>query len=123
MKKIVILLLVVSLLLPAAAFALDREVDPYYGYAHIEIAKDGSPFMSVIYFAEDQTCYFLTQLFRHDEPGLGRAYVGTWGYTADGDVFAKTGDNTTRTFKISSLGSIVDMDTMEVFERFDGLMK
>lgn len=123
MKKLFAVILILALLLPAASLALDREIDFYYGYAHIEIAKDGSPFMSVIYFAEDQTCYYLTQLFRHDEPGLGRAYVGTWGYTADGDVFAKTGDNTSRTFAISSLGAIVDKETMEVFDRFDALMK
>lgn len=123
MKKLLALILILSLLIPAASFALDREVDPYYGYAHIEVSKDGTPFMSVIYFAENQTCYFLTQMFWADEPGLGRAYIGTWGYTADGDVYAKTGDNTDITFAISSLGSLVDKETMDVYEPFSCLMK
>ena len=123
MKRIVTLFLVLALALPAAACASDPEVSEYYGYGHIEIAKDGSPYISIIYFAPDQTCYYTTQLFRHDEPGLGRSYVGTWGYTADGHVFAKTGENTTRTFTITSAGGIVDKDTMEVFIMFDALMK
>ena len=123
MKKLIALSLILAVLLPAAALAFDRELDTDYGYAHMEIAKDGSPFMAVIYFAEDQTCYYLAQMFRQDEPGLGRAYVGIWGYTSDGSIFAKVGENTTRTFKISSLGGLVDMDTMEVFESFSTLMK
>lgn len=123
MKRFFLFLLSLSLMLPAAALALDREVDPYYGYAHIEVSKDGVPFMTVIYFSEDQTCYYLTQLFQSDGVGLGRAYVGMWGYTADGEVFAKTGDNTTRTFHITSLDDLVDVETMEVFERFSALMK
>ena len=123
MKKILSFILILVLVFPALAFAEEYEIDEFYGYAHMEVSADGSPVMYMIYFAPDQTCYFTVQSFRHEEPGLGRAYVGTWGYTADGDVFAKTGDNTSRTFAISSLGSIVDKETMEVFDRFDALMK
>lgn len=123
MKKLMTITLILALLLPAVCLAETNQVDEYYGYAHMEVAKDGSPFMSVIYFAPDQNCYFLTQMFWHDEPGLGRAYVGTWGYTADGLVFAKTGENTSKTFKVTSLGSVVDTETMEVYISFDALMK
>lgn len=123
MKKLIALILAVALLLPAAAFALD-EIDTDYGYAHMEVTRDGSPYMAVIYFAEDHTCYYLAQMFRHDEPGLGRAYIGTWEYTDEGYVFAKIGDNTSITFKVvSSLHAIVDRTTMEVYDRFDALMK
>ena len=123
MKKLLAVILILAMLLPAAATALEREVDYYYGYGHIEVTKSGTPFIAVIYFAEDQTCYYLAQMFKSDEPGLGRAYVGTWGYTADGKVFAKIGENTSATFSISSLGSIIDTETMDVYEKFDALMK
>jgi len=122
MKRFVTLFLALALILPAASLAADPEVSKYCGYAHIEIAKDGSPVVTVIYFAQDQTCYYLAQAFRHDETGLGRSYIGTWGYTADGNVFAKTGDNTSRTFGIASDGSLVDKETWEVFSMFDALM-
>lgn len=124
MRKLIALVLILVLALPAAAFADDvREVDYYYGYGHIEIAKDGSPYMSIIYFAQDHTCYYLTQMFWHDEPGLGRSYIGTWEYTDNGEVFAKTGNNTSMTLHITMFGSLVDTETMAVYEKFDALMK
>ena len=122
MKRLLAVLLILSVLLSSAALAAEREIDFYYGYAHLEVTKDGSPVMYVIYFSEDYTCYFLVQAFHKDKPGLGRSYVGHWSYTADGDVFAKTGENTDITFKISSLGSIVDRSTMQVYEPFDALI-
>ncbi|MBO7663633.1 MAG: hypothetical protein J6U01_09710 [Clostridia bacterium] len=121
MKKTIALILILALVVPVSSLALDREIDYFGGYAHIEIRKDNSPVMYMIYFAEDYTCYYLVQSFDTDGPGLGRSFVGTWGYTADGSVHAKIGNNTSITFKISSLGSIVDMETMQVYEFFDGL--
>lgn len=123
MKKLITIILVLAVLLPVSALALDREVDPFYGYAHMEVSASGVPFMTVIYFAENKVCYFLTQMFFSDKPGTGRAYIGTWEYTSDGDVFAKVGDNVSKTFKITSLGSLVDRNTMEVYEEFSALMK
>lgn len=122
MKKLLTAILILALILPAAALAAEKEVDFFYGYAHIEVSKAGTPFMSMIYFNQDQTCYYVAQMFHDDKPGIGRAYVGTWGYTASGDVFAKTGDNTTITFAITSMGSIVDRETLEVYFPVDALM-
>lgn len=115
-------LFVLLVLLPVASLSDNPEIDFYSGYAHMEVLKDGSPAMYMIYFAEDYTCYFLVQTFHTDGPGLGRSYVGHWSYTADGDVYAKTGENTDITFKLSSLGSIVDRSTMQVYEPFSALM-
>jgi hypothetical protein len=123
MRKLITVILILALLLPAAAMALDKEIDFYYGYAHIEILRDGSPVMYTIYFAEDQTCYFNVQAFYHDEPGIGRSHVGVWGYTADGEVFAKTGNNTDITFHINSSGALVDKETMQVYEPISALFK
>ena len=125
MKKLLSLILVFAVLLPVVSLASDIEIDFYYGYAHMELTTDGAPFMSVIYFAEDHACYYLAQLFRHDEPGIGRAYVGTWEYTDEGYVYAKIGENTDITFKLVSIAgslSLVDRSTMQVYEQFDILM-
>lgn len=124
MKKLIALFFALALAVSAAScesMPFD-EYCYYYGYGHIEVAKDGSPYMSIIYLAEDHTCYYLTQMFSTDEPRLGRAYVGTWETLDDGKIFAKIGENTSRTLKLSALGSLVDVDTMEVFSPFDALM-
>lgn len=118
MKKLIAIILAIALILPAAALAADKEVSEFYGYAHINIEKDGSPYMSTIYFGENQTCYYFTQMFHAGETGFGRAYVGIWGYTADGDVFAKVGNSESAkiVFAITESGAIVDRASMDVFE-------
>ena len=123
MKRFFILIMILALVVPVASFALEREIDYFGGYAHMDIKKDHAPVMYMIYFSEDYTCYYLVQSFYTDGPGLGRSYVGTWGYTAEGDVHAKVGDNVSITFRISSTGAIVDMDTMQVYEYFNGLFR
>ena len=125
MKKFLALLFALVLIV-SAAFCESMPFDEYcyfYGYGHIEVLKSGAPYMSIIYLSEDHTCYYLTQMFNTDEPRLGRAYVGTWETLDDGNIFAKIGDNTSRTLKPSALGSLVDVETLEVFSPFDALMK
>ena len=124
MKKLAALILALVLVLPVSALAFEDEIDTDYGYAHMEVSSDGSPYMAVIYFAEDHTCYYLAQFFHHDAPGIGRAYVGTWEYTDEGYVHAKIGENSEITFRVfSSMNAIVDRKTMDVYDRFDALMK
>lgn len=91
MKKLLAIILIVALLLPVAALADDSDVVGCW--AHYELLTTGCPSMEMIYLAEDHTCYFIIQSFRHDEAGLGRTYVGTWEMQSDGTVLAKTGDN------------------------------
>lgn len=123
MKKLLSVVLILALLLPFAAFAEHPEVDQYYGYAQIEVTKSGAPYMNFLYFKPDYTCYYLTQLFYDNEPGLGRAYVGTWGYTAEGKVFAKVGDNVTLTLGFSSSGeALVDLEHDHVYFKISALM-
>ena len=125
MKKLLALLLIFSLL-PVAALSSSFEIDPYYAYAHTEVTNSGTPYVSVVYFAEDGVCYFLAQMFYHDEPGFSRSYVGTWEYTPEGYIHAKTGNNTEITFKPVSIGgsvSLVDRATLQVYEQFDVLVQ
>lgn len=122
MKKLITIILILAMLLPAVTLAEEnKEIDYYGGYAHIEISKDDTPIMYVIYFAEDYKCYFLAQAFDSKRPTIGRAFVGNWGYTSDGEVHAVTGENTEITFHITSFGDIVDKETMQVYEYFSGL--
>lgn len=112
MKKLLIAFLILALLLPTAAFADDSFIGCYASY---DLLKDGTPDMQTIYFAEDGTCYYLTQIFHKDEPGFGRAYVGTW-TVEDGQLVAKTGNNTSMTFRFSDdYSAAVEMKNLIMF--------
>jgi len=92
MKKLLALILILALLLPAAALAAEKDVVGCW--ASYELQKDGAPAMIMIYLAENHTCFFLAQSFNPDDEGFGRAFVGTWQMNDDGSVTAKTGNNT-----------------------------
>ena len=112
MKKFLCLILIAVLLIPAAAFADDSFIGCYASY---DLLKDGTPDMQTIYFSEDGTCYYFTQIFHKDEPGFGRAYVGTW-TVEDGELIAKTGNNTSQRFRFSDeFSAAIEMDTYTMF--------
>ena len=103
MKKLIAVFLVL-VLLPVLALA-----DDAVGcWTHYELLTDGCPYMEMLYLSPDHTCFFLVQAFHADEPGLGRAYIGTWKLNADGTVTAKVGDNTSMTlfFSESYVGAL-----------------
>ena len=115
MKKFLVLFLVFVLLVPVFALADDSD---YVGcWAHYDLQTDGTPVMSMLYLAENNTCYYIIQSFHTDEAGLGRTYVGTWKLNADGTIYAKTGNNTSTTLKVtgSSDSLAVNPETMDVF--------
>ncbi|MBO7662896.1 MAG: hypothetical protein J6U01_05955 [Clostridia bacterium] len=125
MKKLIALFFALALAVSAAScesMTID-EFCYYYGYGHIEVTKSGAPAMSIIYLAEDHTCYYLTEMFNKEAPVFGRAYVGTWELMADGSIFAQVGENATRTLKPSVMNTLVDVETLEVFSSFDALMR
>ena len=114
MKKLISLLLIVALLIPVCALA--SESDIVGCWACYQVLTDGAPCMSMLVLAENHTCYYLIQSYHTDEPGLGRAYVGTWELKSDGTLYAKTGNNSDVTLKFSdSLSLAVDLDTMDVY--------
>lgn len=95
MKKLITVILVLALLLPVAVIADESGVVGCW--ATYELLTTGTPSITVICLTEDHSCYYLAQMFHADEPGLGRAYVGTWEMLSDGSVFAKIGENTSKT--------------------------
>lgn len=112
MKKLFCLLLVL-ICLPVIAFS--DESDVVGCWAHYEMLTDGAPAMSMLYLAEDHTCYFVTQMFHPDKAGVGRKYVGTWSLQSDGSIYAKTGNNTDMTLTIFNESLAFDKSTMTVF--------
>ena len=108
MKKLLSMILILALILPAAVSA--AATGPVGCWAHYELLNDGAPDMTMLYLADDHTCYYLTQMYHTDESGLGRQFVGTWEQLADGSVLAKTGNNTSTTLRFSDDYSVA-MDT------------
>ena len=113
MKKALTVFLILAVLLPFAVLA--DESDVVGCWAHYELQTDGTPLMSMLYLAEDHTCYFIIQSFNHDGAGLGRAYVGAWSMNSDGSVYAKTGNNSQTDLRFVSENIAVEKSTMEVY--------
>lgn len=89
MKKL--LALILALLLPAIALA---DWPAGTAWTHSSLSAEGVPYMQYLYLAEDGSCYYTTQLFHPDSEAFGRSYTGTWELLISGNVYAKTGNNT-----------------------------
>lgn len=117
MKRLITIILVLALLLPAAALAYD-ESHAVGCWVTYDLLTTGAPAVRFIYLAEDHTCFFLVHQFGEDsDSGIGRTYVGSWKMTADETVEAKIGENTTTTLNIPSdlNGVAMDPKTMRIF--------
>ena len=114
MKRLLSVLLVLALLIPLSAFAVS-DSDVVGCWANYSVSKDGTPTMTMLYLAEDYTCYYIIQDFHHDEAGLGRVYVGTWNIQSDGTIYAKTGNNTETVLTLYSEYVALNKKTMDVF--------
>ena len=113
MKKLIALFLVFALLVPFSALA---DESSWVGcWAQYSVGTDGTPTMTMIYLADDHTCYFVIQAFHHDEPGLGRSHVGTWELQPDGSVLAQTGNNTKTELTLYNDSIALNMKTMDVY--------
>lgn len=91
MKKPIVIILITAILIlsSSGAFALSA----VGCWAHCNLTTSGYPSMTMLYLAEDYSCYYLIQSFNKEEAGLGRTFVGTWEYLDDLTVLAKTGNN------------------------------
>lgn len=114
MKKLLAIILILALLLPAIALA--DAVNPVGCWVKYEILNTGAPSMAMLYLAEDHTCYYMVQAFHKDSAGLGRVHVGTWEYKPDGIVYAKTGENTETLLSIADNNAVaLDVKTFKYF--------
>ena len=91
MKRLICVVLILFLLIPAAALA---DADFSGCWVSTETLATGCPSVTFLCLREDHTCFYLIQSFREEEAGPGRTFIGTWD-VQDGVVVAKTGNNTT----------------------------
>ena len=123
MKKLITVLLILALILPAAALA-DDPLDFYAGYAHVEMVESekDAPFMSIIKFDENGKCYYSEQQFFPDRPGTANAMIGTWESVDEETILIKIGrTNASITFHILKNGDLINTDTMQIYNRVNAI--
>ena len=116
MKKLITLLLILTLALPALALA--EELDFFSAYSHVETldSERSAPYIATIFFKEDGTCFYCDQQFFLDRPGQSNAMIGTWKYTDDDNVVVSLGRQAlTFTLHIMANGNIINTETMSIY--------
>ena len=113
MKKLLAVFLILALLLPVAAFADDSDVVGCW--ASYQLLTTGCPCMTMLYLADDYTCYYFTQMYEHDEVGFGRTFIGSWEMQRDGSVFVKIGNYATLTLELYGSNNFAVSDTLDVY--------
>ena len=122
MRKLIAIVLILALILPAAALA-DPELDFYAGYCHVEMDEHNgdAPFFAVLHFTENHKCYYAEKKFYPDRPGQDNAFIGTWEYNDDGEVVVKIRNNTVFTLHIYKDGSLINAETMMIYYRANAI--
>ena len=113
MKKLITIILILALALPALAMA--DESDVIGCWTHYTELTTGGVGVEFLYLAEDHKCYYLIQNFNTEKASLGRTYVGTWEMQEDGTVVAKTGNTAKTKLKFSEGYSLAMSDLLSVF--------
>ena len=121
MKKLIAVFLIFALL-PIVAVAEDSDVIGCW--STYLIITTGTPLLTMLYIAEDHTCYFTAQYFYSDSPAIGRAYVGTWEIRDEDYLVAKTGDDTETVLYLSpSRDSAIETSTGRLFVNISEFIK
>ena len=117
MKRAFILFLIFALVVPSVVLAADVPVWLIEGsWNHFESTDDGM-LLTSLYLTEDGIVYFMTQLFRSDGPGLGRAFVGSWEKTGDDTLHVIIGNNASIDLTYCSYNMMYDYASMSYYFR------
>ena len=123
MKRLITIILVLALLLPAAALAESDEparLNTDKAYALIKIEKDGTPHLYAIYCNDDGTCYYFAFECISGFPSSSSILFGKWEYTETNEVKVTLLDRSVKIFHIMK-NSIIDTETMECYWSFPTL--
>ena len=113
MKKLIALILFVTMLLPASA--LTDESDVVGCWVHYSVLTNGAPGVEFLYLSEDHTSYYLIQTYKPTEAWNGRTHVGTWVMNEDGTVTAQVGNVATINLSFSDEYTLAMSDLLSVF--------
>ena len=116
MKKLITLILILALILPAAACA-DVQKWMYEGaWTSYTYTKNGIS-ITTIYLEENGISYCVMQTFIDNEPGVGRAFVGTWAVTGPDTINVVIGNNTSLDLQYYTYNMMYDHKTLTHYFR------
>lgn len=118
MKRLIAIILILALLLPAAALAADVPAWLIDGaWTHLEDNGEGSCSLISVYLTEDGKAYYVAQVFGSEEPSFGRAFVGSWTFTGPDTINVIIGNNATMDLVYKSFNMMVNFKTLDYYFR------
>ena len=117
MKKLLTLLLVLALFLPAAATAGEEDIIGT-SWAHSEIMDNGAPYLIMFYLGKNHLCYYVSQKFTENTYWTVVQHVGSWNIRPDGTVWMEMDIGVYRCLSFNDFYEVaMDQDTNELFYR------
>ena len=117
MKKLLITVLILALLLPAAASALVEDWLYADTWTCTEYLRSGGVMITTFCLYEDGTAFIVFQIFNAETPGPGSAHVGTWEVTGDNNINVASGDNTSMDLTYQTYNMMYSEKTRKMFFR------
>jgi len=116
MRKMILVILILSLLLPVAAVS-DVSEWLYEGtWTNTQDGEDGIALITVSLW-EDGKAYYVAQTFSRNEPGIGRAFVGSWEVTGPDTIHVIVGENTSMDLRYCTFNMMLEDKTRRLFFR------
>ena len=116
MKKLITMLLILALALPAAALADVKAWMLDGTWTYTDYMNDGVGIVS-LYMTEDGKAYYTAQAFIGEEPGISRAFVGSWEFTGPDTVLVTIGENTQIELCYQTFNLMYDVKTKSMYFR------
>ena len=117
MKKLITIILIMAMILPAAALA-DMDPGMYEGaWTCHEFTTDGGVVLTTVYLDEGGIAYFMIQSFSPEKLGLGRAFVGSWEVTGPDMIHVVCGNKATLDLLYCSYNMMYETTTRDQYFR------
>lgn len=117
MKKLITLLLILALALPAAALADASHWMFESTWVSTEYHDDDAVTIQLLCLLESEKAMYITQRFSADGPGFYRAFVGSWEMTDPNTIHVIIGETAEMDLYYSSYNMMYDIKTRRMFFR------
>lgn len=117
MKKLITVVLILAMLLPAAALAEVEEWLYADTWTCTEYLNDGGVTLTTICLMEDGTAFCIVHMFFQDHEGYGRTHIGTWEVTGPDTINVVSGDNTSMDLAYATYNMMYNVKTRKMFFR------
>ena len=117
MKKLLTVILILAMILPAAALADVSSWLYEATWVHTDYGKSGGVTIEALCLNEDGTAFYVVQSFTAEEPMFGRAFVGSWEISGPDTIHVIIGNNAEMEMCYSSYNMMYDVQTRSMFFR------